>query len=400
MSLYSYVKKRVLWYQNNSANDIVDITDYVKSISTTRTFSPINNRCDIGMIDCDLLYSNGNFVPQENDKIFVYAKVVTMANDTELDSLDIIWNGKFVDHKRTENSTSIRLTLNVVDWGYDVFNTIHTESYNGAGLRTNEVFKRIVETASELDDGTFKIDTSLVASLRNDGSQFPVIAFSQTSKPSSELMEELSQTLWTNSESEISTNSRVIKYPMIIDFRGNYAIWQEQSLDTTLLIDDYSNVDISIATANEGSSNRLILDCGDDLNGNNITIIIRNENSGGTIKKDAQKSRTNLAGRDESYDNSYHSLRLQASSEGWTNTTFRNKVTELAKSYSVVWFDTIGRGKPTIKIVSPKINIELGEIVNIQRKKFQTGLYRVIRITQDIEEDSWTTTLTVEKFSA
>lgn len=397
MSLYGYVKKKVLWYRNNSANDIVDITRYVRSITSTRTTAPQNNRCDISILDNDLLYSSGVFVPQENDKIFIYAKIITDAGDTELNSLDIVWNGKFVDHKRVETNSTRSLTLNIIDWGYDVFNSFHTESYNTAGLKTDEIVKRIVQTAAEQDDGNFSIDTSLVATTRNDSSAFPVIQFSQVNKPISELLTELSLPLWTNSEAETTADARVISLPMILDFRGNYAIWQEQSLNTVLTITDASPYEVTLNTTNEGSTNRLIVDCGDDLEGNNITKIIRDEKSSGSVKKDSQKNRVNLAGRNETYDNTYHYLRAQATTEAWTNAFFREKVEELARSYASFWFDSFGRGKPQLKVVAPKIDIELGELINMQKKRFEKGLYRVTRITQDIGS-TWSTTLTMEKF--
>lgn len=399
--IYGYVKWKVEWWRGNSSNDKVDLSRYVKSITTHRTFKPVNNRCDIALLDVDILYNgSGQFVPNEKDKVFVYAKLVNNAGDRILIEDDIVWNGRFLDYKKDENDSSRLVKLSIVDWGYDVFNVHHTEGYMDGNYRDNEIIKRVIEVATENDDGSFRIDTTNVASLRNDGSPFPFVKYQNITKPAYEIINELSGTEWTNTDDEITNGNFVIKDPMIIDFRGSKAYWYEQPTDTALIIDDETPVvKISYNTANEGSANRLILDCGDDIDtpANNITIIIRDDLAEGDINKETTKVRHQIAGMDNDYDNEYHSLRATAIAEGWSNWKFRLKVQSLAKNYADTWFFLYGRGKSKLIITIPKVSIELGEIIYLSRSRFPAGKYRVTDVTQSIGESSWTTTLKVER---
>lgn len=396
MSLYGYVKKKVVWWRDNTSTKAVDLTRYTTNISTQKDFEPSNNSCTIRLLDNNLLYENGNFLPEENDKVFVWAKIVEKVNDAEFTVADIIWNGKFIDHTRSENQDEKIISLKIGDWGYDVFNRYHGESYLGGTLRTNEIVKRIIEVASENDDRSYNIDTTNIATTRNDASNFPLIEYGSITKPTYEWLNELSTPAWCNSAAEIAAGAEVIVYPMILDFRGNEAHWFEQPLTAQLTIDNSTHViDIKYSTSNEGSVSFLILDCGEDLNANSITYYIRDEEAETKVTKEKFKNQLTLAGKDNDYDNAYHFLRAKAIAEGWTNTEFRDKVKELANSFGESWFRYAGRGKRKITVTLPKVDIELGEVVQINRRKFKNGAYRVVGISQNIGT-TWSTSLNLE----
>jgi len=393
MSLYTYNKMKVIWYRNNDSNDAVDIGNVV-SIKTNRTLNPSNNKASIELDDNDLLYSNGVFLPQEGDKIFIYAKEITKANDTTLSNNDIIWNGKFVDYSRNESPDGVKLTLQVLDWGYDVFNVFSQRKFIDLGLTTNEVLELIIHIATENDDRTYNVDTSNIATTRNDGSLFPVIDYANTLKPVYELTDELSQPQWTNAEGE-----DVIKYPMVLDFRGTDVYWYEQPLSTSLVIDNYSDViSISYNTSNEQTATRLILEVGEDLDGDPVHTYISDNKNSSAVVKESFKSEIKLTGKNNDYDNEYNELRATAIANSWSNQKFRDEARTLAESFAETWFRTVGRKLPTIIVTLPRIDINLGELLSITRKRTPNGLYRAITISDNITSKSWTSTITTEYF--
>ncbi len=405
MSVYGYVKWKMIWYRNNDPNDAVDLTRHLKSISTTKTFKANNNSAKITLVDNDDIYMSGQFVPQENDKMYIWAKIVEKTNDRAFTISDIVWNGKFVDHSRSESADERNITFSVIDWGYDVYNRLHNESYINTGLKTDEIMTRVIKTLSENDDGTFKINTDNIATTRNDGSDFPVIRYGPQTTPAYEWFQDLSATQWTNSEAE-QVSGLVIKYPMILDFRGNEAYWFEQPLSTVLTLDDSVDsqpiISYKNSTKNEETSNVLWIMCGEDLNGNPITRIIRDDSSSGTTQKESFKTVAKLAGVNSTYDNAYHNVREEAITAipAWTNTEFRAKISELALSFSKIWFQSIGRKPDEFTVTLPKVDIELGEIIQNNKSKTMTGKYRVVSVSQSISSSEWNTTLRCEKLGS
>ncbi len=235
MSLYAYVKWKLIWYRNNDAKDQVDLTRYIKNISTNKNFNPVNNLASVDILDNNLLYINNQFVPQENDKMFIWAKIITSASDSELTTDDIIWNGKFVDHERKESPDERIIKLRISDWGYEVYNRMFTQNFLDGTHKTDEIMTKVIKTLSEEDDGTYRIDTSNVATTRNNGTPFPLISYGPTTSPVYEWFNEVSGIVYTNSPEEALTGY-IVKYPMILDFRGNEAHWFEQPLTEVLEI--------------------------------------------------------------------------------------------------------------------------------------------------------------------
>ncbi|OYT26320.1 MAG: hypothetical protein B6V02_01990 [Thermoprotei archaeon ex4572_64] len=389
-----YIKWKCLIRKGNS---IIDISNYITGIRTSKSFQSTNNSATIEVLDNDILYPNGVFFPEEDSPVEIYAKLVTSTADAELTLNDNIWTGKYMDFKRSESLDERRLTLKIVDWGFDIFNKFSKTNYFNKGFRTNEVIIDMVKQAVENNDGTglYPLNFVNVASLRNDGTPFPVIEYSEHTKPNSEMIEELGGITWTNTELE--QNNPIVTLPMIFDIRATSVYWFEQTLNQVLVINnDTVLLNISNSTNNESSSNFLILDCGLDLNGNPITTFIQNEASTTGTQKESFKKRGKIAGLNDSYDREFHPLKAEAISQGWSNSEFRDKVRELAKSYSDFWFSHVGVEQPNISVSLPRLDIELGETVLVNRKNFINGKYRVIQIGQNIGSE-WSTTLTLEK---
>lgn len=398
MSLNSFVKLKVTWDKNNT--ETIDLTRYVKSLSTTVDFQPRNNICNINLIDNDLIYENDIFLPEEGDTILVYAKIISDNSSTALSSSDIIWTGKFVDHTRTDSPDSSSLKLKVTDFTYDIFNRFWAKNYSGKSKKTNEIIIEICQNMVESDDGdgTYKLDFTNVESTRPNGSAFPVIEPILFNKPVYEWVNELGSTKWTNSETEINSGTLVNTLPMVFNIRGSNVYWYYPDGSTVLTINESTSYhELKQITSNEKAVNYLILECGEDFNGEPIFFYIYDEYSNSPIQKDAYQKQLKLAGVSNTYDDSYNELRKQSIADGLTNDQFREKVRVLAVSYARYWFREVNKGRPVLSITLPKTDVNLGDRIEMSHKRYENGTYQVKSITHNISATSWTTELKFKK---
>jgi hypothetical protein len=399
MALNSYVKLQVLWYKNNTT--ATDITRFVRNISTDKNNEPRNNVCNIRLFDNDVIYgSNDKFLPQENDLIIVYAKIIEDNSDTALDSGDIIWTGKFVDHQRTQSPDEKTITFKVVDYAYDIFNRFWSKNYADEGMTTDEIVVDIVKNMVEDDEGlrTYKLGFSNVETTRNDTSLFPEIEPNLFNKPVYEWISELGTTAWTNWETEIDDGSTVNKKPMVFDIKGTECYWYYPDGAVVLTLSNTSDYfSIKQETQNEKTANFIILECGDDLNGEPIFTYVYDKLSNSPVQKDNYQLKTNIGGRDTTYEDANHPLRIQAADEGWSNTTFAAAVRKSAESYAEYWFTYVNRNKPVLSVTLPKTDLSYGDRVYIGVPRYDIGTYEVESVSHNISEKEWTTTIRIRK---
>jgi len=398
MSLNGYVKLKVLWSKNNTTQ--VDLTRHTKTVTTTVDFEPHNNIANITMVDNDDIYLNNVFLPQEGDTVIVYAKIITSNTSTTLSSSDILWTGKFVDHTRTDSPDSSTVKFKVTDFTYDIFNRFWDKNYSGLSKKTDEIIIDIVQSLVEADDGdgTYKLNFTNVESTRPDGSAFPVIEPILFNKPVYEWVNELGSTKWTNSQAEIDVGNQKTLLPMVFNIRGSDVYWYYPDGATVMTVDYTTELhEIKQITSNETSVNYLILECGEDFNGEPIFFYIYDEFSNSPIQKDAYQKQLKLAGTNATYDNSYHQLRKQAIADGDTNSQFRDRVRILAVSYARNWFRYINKGQPVLTLTLPKTDINLGDRIVMNFPRYETGTYQVKNIENSISANSWTTQLKIKK---
>lgn len=398
VNLNSYVKTKFVWTKEDGTE--VDLSKYIRSISTNENFDPQNNTCSLELLDNDDIYTLGSFEMQEGDQVIVYAKVVTSNSDTTFGADDVIWEGFFIDQNRKETPDSKTVELLLVDYNYDLMNRIWGKDYNSLSKTTDEIITDITNSLLETESGlgTYKVGTSNIDTTRTDGSAFPTIEPSFNNKPVYEWIQELGQTYWTNSSAEISSGSLVHTKSMIYKIRAGEAYWYYPAASTVLTVDtDTTIVEIKQATGNQGKANFLILECGEDFDGEPIFTYIYDETSESRIQKDAYEPYLKLAGKDTTYDNTYHSLRKNAIAAGTSSSDFADDVRDLAEAYSVYWFEYVNKGRTEIIVTLPKQDVALGERVEIDLNKYESGEYVIDRISHNISSNAWTTQLTLIK---
>lgn len=390
----SYTKHRVWWY---SSAGVVDLSEYFVSISIDEEFEPTNNSASLVLLDDDALYIGDSFVVKENDRVVVWGKEVSDNDDTSFVDTDILWDGKYVDHSKTFNGDGSSLNLKLVDWGYDVFNRFWSRNYADSGLRTDEIIVDILQNTTEELGGTggYNVDFSNVATVRNNGSAFPVVTPRFAGKPVYEWIQELSNIDFTNTSAELAVGP-VVDKPMVFRFKGNKAYWYEQSPAGALVLDESEFVDeISFSTQNEQAVNFLILECGEDFFGEPIFTYINDPLSTSTVQKDRYDTQQRISGRNNDYDNQFHLLRKDFDEA--SNTAFRDAVRDLAQSFASVWFLLFGRERRKFNVTIPFRNIELGDYLYISLKKFKNTYYRVTRKQVRLSTNDFLLTLECEE---
>jgi hypothetical protein len=186
---------------------------------------------------------------------------------------------------------------------------------------------------------------------------------------------------------------------MVFRIKGTSVYYTEQPMNQSIVINNSTFVSgLTFSTKNEESSNFLILECGENLNGEPITTYIYDNESGAPIIKESFKHEVKLAGESNTYDNQYHQLRARATSEGWSNSEFTDEVRKLAKSYSKLWFSVFGRVPPSISITIPTTSLNLGDLAYVDRRRVKKGLYRITNITRTFGGSQRNMTLKMEKF--
>jgi len=388
----SYVKIKGIWYKNNT----LPVTFYgISKITTSENYKPQNNVCTVDIIDPSPFYSNGTFLPKEGDKIVIYGKIVTDNISTDFTSDDVLWTGKFIDYAYKLSFNKKVLQLRIGDWTYDVFNRFFAKSFIGLGMRTNEIIEYILKTITMNREGlgTTYLDFTNVASTRPDGSPFPIIEPVFINKPVIEWIQELSTPKWT---ADVSDDPPVMVYDMIFKIKDNAVYWYYPTSAVIKVIDsNYLFDEIIEKSSNEGSVNRLILECGEDFNGEPIYTYIYNISAEADIIKEKYLLIQKIGGINKSYDNAYHLLRQQYDIN--TNTEFRQKVRELAEKYADYWFKHFGQSKLTIKMSIPYQGLQLGDIVTINLPNFTNTTFKVINVSNTFTEKKWSQTLELEE---
>jgi len=396
MASTSYIKKKLVWTKADGT--VVTLSGVINNIATDENFDPNNNVCEVELFDTPDLYVSGQFAMQEDDSVDVYCKVVTASDDTAYsDSTDIIWEGLFVDFTRTESPDSKTITLTLVDYNYHLNNRLWTHNYADEGLKTNEIVQNIVESLMETDTGlgTYKVTTTNIDTTRDDSSVFPVIEPNWSNKPVYEWLNELGSTMWTNSQAEIDSGSPVHTKKMIFKIRGDDAYWNYPSSSVALTIDESTTVnEIKIVTQNEGSANYVIMECGEDFDGEPIYWYAFDKESTSTIQKDTYEKVLTLAGLDNDYDDQYKEIRAQAIADGLSNDEFKALIRTLAESYATYWFAYINQSQPQIDVTLPlTTTLLIGDIVDVQLTKFLPGTYYINKISHQVTDKTATTQL-------
>ena len=385
----SYIKKKIVWTKRDGT--VVTLYDEVDTIATDENFDPNNNICTINVYDTPDLYSSGQFAVEEDDSVDVYCKVVTDSDDTAFsDSTDIIWEGLFVDYTRSESPDGKTIQLKLVDFNYHLNNRLWTKSYADLGLKTDEVVVDIVESLMETDSGlgTYRVTTTNIDTTRDDSSVFPVIEPNYSNKPVYEWLNELCSTNWTNSQTEIDTGALVHTKKMIFKIRGNNAYWNYPSASVVMTIDEDTTInEIKIATQNESSANFMIIECGEDFDGEPIYHYAFDKNSSSTIQKDTYEKVLTLAGLNNDYDDQYKEIRAQAISDGLTNAEFIDLIQDLADSYADYWFAYINQSQPQLKVTIPlRTDLLIGDRIECTLTKFYPATYYINKISHSVSD--------------
>ena len=393
MSNY-YIDIKVVWYKNNEIP--VDITEQYISANTVEDNNPETNTCNMLVLDDDVFYSGGNLQITEGDTIQIY---VERTEDPSWNGVftdnEIMWYGTFVDHTKKLSSDTETLEFKINDFTYVLFNRFWSKSYNGAGLRTDEILINVISNQVDNPDGlgTISLNIDNVARFRNDSSQFPIINPNLKLKPVYEWTNELSQIGYTNDPTDLS--DKVVTETMIFRLRGLSVYWYEPSSIVTVTIDeDTSILDFSEASGNAKSVNYLIIDCGDDFNGEPIVWYAVDKNSGTSIIKERYEHQLKIAGKNTTYDNAYDQLRKEYDLA--SNDDFIDRVHELAKLYSDAWFEISGKAKRKVNVTIPYERINIGDLIKISLPKFSQTNYRVISISHTVSKNDASTQLTLE----
>ncbi|NCD06360.1 MAG: hypothetical protein EOL97_09590 [Spirochaetia bacterium] len=367
------------------------------NIEITENFEATNNNAVLQFYTPDVT-SSGRIILNEYDKIVIYAKMVDDNVSTSFTNDDVLFTGIYLEPTRNKSSDANRISLKITDLLYVIFNRMHTESYIGDGLKTNEIIQDIFQRKCEKIDGsgTYLLSFSGIDSTRVDSTSFPVIEPVFANKPVYDWINELSTLQWTNTQTEIDSNNIVNKKPMITRIDDNEVKWyypsdsEDLTLNKNTVLKSYSE-----NIPNESSVNYLILECGQDLEGEPIFKYIYDSNAGASsITKEKYEHRVSLAGENTEYDNTYNALRVTHTGN---NSEFTAAVRKLAESYSEYWFDQFGRAKPTATVILPLQKIRIGQVINNQLSSEHKGLYDIKSVSHRINGNDAQTTIKIEK---
>ena len=390
-----YLKTKIIFEENGNSRTYYNFN----KVTTKMDFQPTNNKAEIVFNDVNQFYSNGVFNIKENTKVIIYAKIVEYNESVEFTNDDIIFTGLFLEESKDLSTDSIGLKMSIVDFGYQVFNRMFNKTYLDLGLRTNEILIDMLQNKSEMQNGIgdFELNFDNVSTKRPDSSSFPIIEPTFTKQPLIDVVKELSSTQWTNTDTEINTNSRVCAKQMIFRIDDIYVKWYYPTEEYVLEINDtLCFSDIKENLNKEGSVNFLILECGEDLEGNVFTTYIYDEKSGDSPNITEQyQTYIKLAGRNEDYDNEYNVARAKyiALSD---NSGFKNYIRKLAETYSEVWFEN-KRATTTISITLPLQQFNIGDFVKMNLPNYDNATYSIESVSNSISEKDATTTLQLKK---
>lgn len=389
----SYSKRKLLWYPKGEVTPIE--IEQIISITTNSDDAPTNDTASVQLFNSSLIYRDGEFLPQENDIMIIYDKEVTKASETEYTVDDIIWTGKYLDRSLKVSADSETITLQIARWSYNIFNQFNKLSYYNSGLRTNEILEDAIKQTVESVDGSggWELDFSNVASLRNNGSSFPIIKPTMVKKPMFEFITELGLPANTNSITELVP---VVSKPMVFDVRGQNVYWYERPITPSIIINEDTVIyDISEKSNNQEAVTKVILDCGRDFNGKPIYHYMYNKNIDSEIPKEKAMKKESIAGLNETYDNQFHALRSQFTIS--TNSEFIDAVKALAESFGVYWFATFGSGKTTINVNLGLFPVVVSDLVSLQLNGYEKGNYVVKSMNTNSVNNDRTMTLVLEK---
>lgn len=391
----SYLKTKVVFDDNGNSRTYYDYN----KISSKIDFQPTNNKAEIIFNDVNQFYENGQFIIKENTKVIVYAKIVEDNENIDFTSDDIIFTGLFLEPQKNLSSDGYSIKFSIVDFGYKVFNRMFNKTYLDLNKKTNEILIDMLQNKSEYFNGLgkFELNFDNVASTRPNGSAFPIIEPTFTKQPVIDIIKELSSTQWTNTESEINTNTRACVKSMIFRIDDIYVKWYYPTEEFVLEINDTLQfLDIKETLNKEGSVNFLILECGEDLNGDVITTYIYDEKSGESPNITEQyQTYIKLAGRNLDYDNEYNALRAKYIALD-DNNGFKKHIRKLAEAYSEIWFED-KRATTSISITLPLAIYNIGDFVKLNLPNFDNTTYSIESVSNNISEKDATTTLELKK---
>lgn len=390
-----YLKTKIIFEENGNSRTYYDFN----KVTTKMDFQPTNNKAEIVFNDVNQFYSNGVFNIKENTKVVIYAKIVEDNESVEFTNDDIIFTGLFLEQSKDLSTDGIGLKMSIVDFGYQVFNRMFNKTYLDLNKRTNEILVDMLQNKSEMQNGIgdFELNFDNVSTKRPDSSLFPIIEPTFTKQPLIDVVKELSSTQWTNTDTEINTNTRVCAKQMIFRIDDIYVKWYYPTEEYVLEINDtLCFSDIKENLNKEGSVNFLILECGEDLEGNVFTTYIYDEKSGDSPNITEQyQTYIKLAGRNEDYDNEYNVARAKYIALN-DNNGFKEYIRKLAKTYSEVWFEN-KRATTTISITLPLQQFNIGDFVKMNLPNYDNAIYSIESVSNSISEKDATTTLQLKK---
>lgn len=393
-----YLKKEIVWHSPQGLRYIRNIS----RISGRKNFLPQNDTINIDIIDDGSLYRNNEFLIKEGDRIDILVKRVTNNTDTEFTTNDIIWTGIFLDYDRVDTPDNKNITLIVTLLTYEIFNRIWNESYIDSGLKTNEIIKSITKNLSEDISGTGDYslifndvdypNTNGIQKTRVNGSDFPVIEPIFTQKPMYEWLQEISSPLWTNTDLEIPPVNR---RKMIFRIDGNIVKWYYPTLDNISIINkNFPVLQIRGSSTNQESVNYLILECGEDFNGEPIYTYILDQREGAMpIIKERYEHKVSIGGKNTDYQNDFNRLRQKYLHD---NTGFIKAVREKAESYADFWFEEFGRAKPIIELTLPFSVYNIGDYIYLDYPKYRKGYYFIEAVGYNLTESEASVILTIK----
>lgn len=394
MSVNDYMDVKAVWYRNDETP--VNITEQFISATTSEDNEPETNTCNLVVQDDDIFYTGSKLQLKEGDTIIVWSK---RAEDNSWDGVftddEIMWYGTFVDYSKTLSPDGEQLSLKVNDLTYVLFNRFWSKSYEDLNMRTDEILIDVLSNQVENVDGTgaLRLNFDNVARFRNDSSQFPVLSPNLKLKPVQEWVQELSGRGYTNDPED--PNDNVMTEKMVFRLRGPSVYWYEPSSDIKLTIDDTSVIlDLKEESKNGSSVNFLILDCGEDFDGEPIYYYAVDKNSGSEIIKERYEHQLKIAGLNKDYDNAFDQLRKNYSLS--TNADFRDKVRQLAQRFSDTWFDYKGRARKVVNVTVPYTPLNIGDIVYIDIKGFSNKKYRTTSLSHTVSSRDGSTQLQLE----
>lgn len=256
----SVLKRKVLWYGNKGLSNPEEITDDIslsidkgldaKSNNVTIVLKNSIDRFDGTRHQHKWIDNTNKIKIKKDDVIEIYLKYSD--DNTPIDtgsSDDLITTCDVVDVTVTLDSKKSYITIGCIDKTFSLLNKIWTEAYTTTqNLTAPEIIKNIVRNVVETGEsglpkgyekdaegntgilytngqGLFGIDARLesdggfIEDTRPDDSAFPTIHIGKLFKPIYEWIDELSQTNYTNSSTEIANGTEVaqLKYIYRVD---------------------------------------------------------------------------------------------------------------------------------------------------------------------------------------